>query len=61
MDYTIIEGCDFRELVSGLIKEDKNGLEKKLAFENFKMIKETLKIIYRAEAEDKLLLAVGLK
>lgn len=48
MDYTIIEGCDFRELVSGLIREDKNSFERKLAFENFKMIKETLKVIYRA-------------
>lgn len=60
-DYTVLEGSDFRDLVAALTKEDKTHIEHKLAIENFKMVKESLKVIYRASAEDKLLLAIGLK
>ena len=60
-DYTVLEGSDFRDLVTALTKEDKTHIEHKLAIENFKMVKENLKVIYRASAEDKLLLAIGLK
>lgn len=57
----MLEGSDFRDLVTALTKEDKTHIEHKLAIENFKMVKESLKVIYRASAEDKLLLAIGLK
>lgn len=59
IDYTLVEGCDFRSLVGGLAREDQK--ERKIALDNFKVIKDTLKVIYRATEEDKSLLNEGLK
>lgn len=47
--------------MAALVKEDKDNNDRKLAVENFKIVQESLKLIYRASAEDKLLLALGLK
>ena len=62
-DFSVMEGRDFRSLVANLGKPDtpENAHDRRLAFENFQVIKPTLKVICRASADDKALLAVCLK
>ena len=58
-DFNIIEGSDFRDLVGGLVKE--SPAEQKAALDNFNVIIDSLKIIYRASGDDKFLLTEGLR
>jgi P-type Ca2+ transporter type 2C len=58
-DYTLIEGCDFRDLVGGIVNE--SGEARNTALNNFKVIKDSLKIIFRASEQDKYILAEALK
>ena len=55
----MIEGCDFRNLIGGVVKESEEV--RKQAVDNFRVIKQSLKVIFRASEQDKYLLTEVLK
>jgi Ca2+ transporting ATPase len=62
-DYTVMEGKEFREFVGGLVNE---GTEEEPAesvgnLENFKLVRDQLRVLARSSPDDKYLMTTGLK
>jgi Ca2+ transporting ATPase len=58
-DYSVMEGKNFREFVGGLNREYGEELVGNL--ENFKLIRDQLRVLTKSTPEDKYLLTAGLK
>ena len=61
-DYTVMTGADFREFVGGLDKdEDDSDKDVVHNLENFKKVRDQLKVLARSSPTDKYIMATGLK
>lgn len=59
-DYTVMTGAEFRTFVGGLDKDDDNAdFVKNL--DNFKLVRDQLKVLARSSPTDKYIMATGLK
>lgn len=62
-DYTVMEGKEFREFVGGLVNEgtEEEPSESVGNMENFKLIRDQLRVLARSSPDDKYLITTGLK
>lgn len=59
-DYTVMTGAQFREFVEGL-DTDEEGVDTIHNIENFKLVRDQLKVLARSSPTDKYIMATGLK
>ena len=62
-DYTVMEGKEFREFVGGLVNEgtEEEPSESVGNLENFKLVRDQLRVLARSSPDDKYLITTGLK
>lgn len=62
-DYTVMEGKEFREFVGGLVNEgtEEEPDESVGNMENFKLVRDQLRVLARSSPDDKYLMTTGLK
>ena len=62
-DYTVMEGKEFREFVGGLVNEgtEEEPSESVGNMENFKLVRDQLRVLARSSPDDKYLITTGLK
>jgi len=62
-DYTVMTGAKFREFVGGLDKVEEEGevIDVVKNIENFKKVRDQLKVLARSSPTDKYIMATGLK
>ena len=61
-DYTVMTGKDFREFVGGLSQSDDEPWQDVVGnLENFKLVRDQLKVLARSSPTDKYIMATGLK
>lgn len=59
-DYTVMTGAQFRDFVEGL-DTDEEGVDTIHNIENFKLVRDQLKVLARSSPTDKYIMATGLK
>jgi P-type Ca2+ transporter type 2B len=61
-DYTVMTGADFRAFVGGLDKDEEDDNKDKVGnLNNFKKVRDQLKVLARSSPTDKYIMATGLK